>query len=71
MSSSCYLVAKDVYVYAFPRTILALHPLCILCIYLYPHAYRIAGVDNTSGVQGHGRGAPAGDQQQEVPEGEE
>jgi len=61
MSSSCYLVAKDVYIYAFLHTILTLHPLCILCIYLYLHAYRIAGGDNTSRVRGHGRGGPAED----------
>ena len=45
MSSSCYHVAKDVYVYAFCRTIISLHPLCILCIYLYLNAYRITGGD--------------------------
>ena len=49
------------YVYAFRRTILALHPLCILCIYLYLYAYRIVGGDNTSRVRGRGRGGPAGD----------
>ena len=61
MSSSCYIVAKDVYVYAFRRTILALHPLCILCIYLYTHTYRIGGGSDTAGVRARRRGGSVGD----------
>jgi hypothetical protein len=59
--SPCHIVVENVCAYAFHHTILALHPLCILYIYLYAHAYRIARRSIATGIQSQGRGGPVRD----------
>jgi hypothetical protein len=58
--SPYHLVAKSVYVYAFHHILLALHSLCIPYIYIYAHTYRITRRSDFIGIQGRGRGGPAG-----------
>ena len=57
--SPCHHVVKNVYICTTPYH--SYHPLCILYIYLYIHAYRIDGGSDTAGVRARRRGDPIED----------
>ena len=59
--SPCHHVVKNVYIYICIAPDHSHHPLCIPCIYPYPHAYRIGGGSDTAGVQARRRGDPIRD----------